>query len=483
MKSSRRRQPNAWPSALDLFNEEMDTTFDRFGDESNRPRLVHAYGALAKVVWAVQPDAAALGYTGVYASGSTAAIIRLSLAGKPGSFSPGFAVKFLIDGQTSANIIGMFSLDGQGTTDFDYFRNQLKTTVPLPANAASSFITQRGLTEFETGSTPATNLMPDQPALFSTAGALQTKPAYPTLLYLAPNPALTASWDNFTGDFRDGLATTPVGTLLYTVYAATGGCQCAGGTCADALANADACAPKSIATITTASAFVSSKYGDGGIFFRHSRWFKKSRSTCVFATNQGDASIDSTVLPTYAGNTATCVADAACAAASLVSATSGCTQEDAYLLGASAAPAPLGAIVGGVVGGAVVLAVVVIVLVRRHRRIRSEAALVQGSFKGLVESPNVESPGPGGYRVPVAAPGVAIVVSSSPPPPQQQPPPQQLVDQLVAFYRVHDARKTPADAAKVVAHFMAPGGGGVHKLNTKLREKYGVGLQPEHVAF
>jgi len=461
----------------------MDTTFDRFGDESNRPRLVHAYGALAKIVWAVQPDAAALGYTGVYASGSTEAIIRLSLAGKPGSFSPGFAVKFLIDGQTSANIIGMFSLDGQGTTDFDYFRNQLKTTVPLPANAASSFITQSGLTQFETGATPATNLMPDQPALFTTAGTLQTKPVYPTLLYLVPNPALTASWNNFTGDFRDGLSSTPVGTLLYTVYAATGACQCSGGTCADALANSDACAPVSIATITTASAFVSSEYGDGGIFFRHSRWFKKSRSTCVFATNQGDTGVDSTVMPTYAGNTATCVADASCAAGSLVSSTAGCTQEDAYLLGASAAPAPIGAIVGGVVGGVAVLAVVVIVLIARRRRIRSEAALAQGSFKGLVDSPNVESPG--SYRMPTAspqAPGVAIVVppittaAASPPP----PPHGALVDQLVAFYRVHDMRKTPADASKVVAHFMGPDGGGVQRLNTKLRDKYGVGLE---VAF
>jgi len=389
--------PNAWPSALELLAENMDTTFDRFGDESNRPRTVHAHGMLAQVRWESHSKA----FTGVYTSGSRDAIVRLSLAGKPGSFSPGFAIKFLIDGQTSANLIGMVSLEGQGNC-YNFFQNQLKTSVALPVDSSTSIFAQVGLELFESGATPATKLLPDQPSLFTSAGVLQPVPVYPTLLYLVPNPALTAAWTNFTGDFRTGLAPIPQSTLLYTVYAATAGCMCASGPCDDVLANAPVCAPLLIASIYTASPFVASPYGDGGIFFRHSRWFKKSRQTCVYAAALDDANADSTVLPTVPGDTAMCAATTTttttCPVQGLVSAAAGCEPEDKFLFGAAPLPQPAQSSQTALAGIPVAASgLVAYWVLREWRRRRRATQVLSEEFIGLAEMPRPTHTA-GGYQ-------------------------------------------------------------------------------------
>jgi hypothetical protein len=124
--------------------------------------LIHAHGSLAPVRFDVVANN--LGLTGLFSSGAQYGLMRLSLAGDPASgVSPGFGLKLFVDGQISANLIGMFSLDGQGA-DYNYFRHQLKTRVRKPTG--TSFFNSLGLDAgqllFQTGADPATSLASDQ---------------------------------------------------------------------------------------------------------------------------------------------------------------------------------------------------------------------------------------------------------------------------------------------------------------------------------
>jgi len=233
-----------------------------------------------------------LGLTGVFASGSQNALLRLSLAADPANgYSPGFAIKFLVDGQVSANVIGMYSLDTQGD-NYNFFFNQLKTRITTPTGTSffSSLGLEAGLLLFETGAKPATQLNVDQPAYYASDGTSTAKPQAPQALYLVPNPALTQQFNTsitVSRSFLADLATIPAGTLLYTVYAtlnATACDQCGAGSaepCSDVFQATSPCSVQAVGTITTNGTFVASPYVDQGIFFQHSRVNPKVRSTCT----------------------------------------------------------------------------------------------------------------------------------------------------------------------------------------------------------
>lgn len=74
-----------------------------------RKKTTHTQGVVARVKWEVVAND--MGYTGVYASGSDTAIIRLSqtsilLDSSVGLF-PSLAVKFIMDGRMSENLFAM----------------------------------------------------------------------------------------------------------------------------------------------------------------------------------------------------------------------------------------------------------------------------------------------------------------------------------------------------------------------------------------
>lgn len=75
------------------------------------------------------PYANDLGYTGIYEEGSNQVILRLSEAGNLSSESTGLhpsaAIKFLIDGTTSENILVTPNLTGSDSWDF--FHEPMKT--------------------------------------------------------------------------------------------------------------------------------------------------------------------------------------------------------------------------------------------------------------------------------------------------------------------------------------------------------------------
>merc|ERR1711887_164922 len=86
-----------------------------------RKKYIHTVGVVGKVEWRSVGDHP---YTGIF-QGASQGIIRLSLAREPSPTSnnttPGLGLKFLRDGADSANLVAMYSVDGQESWNF--FKN------------------------------------------------------------------------------------------------------------------------------------------------------------------------------------------------------------------------------------------------------------------------------------------------------------------------------------------------------------------------
>ena len=100
--------------------------------EPNRVKMVHSQGLVAKVRWEpVADNIAAKGFTGIYASGSDTAIMRLSetnnLYDGSTGLTPSMAIKFLRDGDESANLLAMKTF--RQTNSWNFFENDLDNRV------------------------------------------------------------------------------------------------------------------------------------------------------------------------------------------------------------------------------------------------------------------------------------------------------------------------------------------------------------------
>ena len=107
------------------------------GVASERPRvtrkkLVHQQGLVAKAKFTT--NGAGQVYTGIFASGSDSAIIRLSDAdlhvpGVSPGWNPSFAIKFLRDGMAAANQFGMLQFEHiEG--NWDFFGHDFQSHLP-----------------------------------------------------------------------------------------------------------------------------------------------------------------------------------------------------------------------------------------------------------------------------------------------------------------------------------------------------------------
>eukprot|EP01062_Namystynia_karyoxenos_P002259 TRINITY_DN1080_c0_g1_i2.p1 TRINITY_DN1080_c0_g1~~TRINITY_DN1080_c0_g1_i2.p1 ORF type:complete len:431 (+),score=171.41 TRINITY_DN1080_c0_g1_i2:81-1295(+) len=108
-------------SLAGLFTESMKTSFEDNSDvfPAGRTKYIHSVGSVCKASFKATPGSK---YTGVF-QGADNILIRFSSAkdldlDKP-SMTPGFGIKFLIDGRQSSNFVAMPSLDGQA--DFNFF--------------------------------------------------------------------------------------------------------------------------------------------------------------------------------------------------------------------------------------------------------------------------------------------------------------------------------------------------------------------------
>jgi len=177
--------PGTYPTLglSELFLESMQTTFQtvaddmpqQFGGLQRRPKLIHSVGAIGVASWIAQPDN---NYTGVFL-GCRNVIIRFSCATAPTSgakgYVPAVSLKCIRSGVASANIFGMYSLEGQDSWNF--FKHDLTNHVPDLSNdapyilkqlksvftAASTWPTMLGLADFATYDEMGTQHIPKFP--------------------------------------------------------------------------------------------------------------------------------------------------------------------------------------------------------------------------------------------------------------------------------------------------------------------------------
>lgn len=110
-----------------FFDQDFNLTYDAVTDNMPVDRLkkTHPVGLSSKIEWIAKDDQP---YTGIY-RGAENVIMRISDTTKTtpskAKTAPGFGLKFLRDGMTSANILAMFSFDGQES--FNFFKNRWVT--------------------------------------------------------------------------------------------------------------------------------------------------------------------------------------------------------------------------------------------------------------------------------------------------------------------------------------------------------------------
>lgn len=230
----------------DFFGVTMDRQADELPD--GRFKHIHTYGSVARI--AFESDAEVNPYTGLF-QGAECGLIRLSAAAKPlpDRIIPGASVKFLVDGLPSKNFVALYSIDGQEGHDF--FKNTLSNFVAPPSNPALMVLAQA----FATTSRDPFKVDVEYMANWNSNGRSPAQPHGPEQVFLVPNhDALQFSDD--AHEVREDFVKIPAGTTLYSVYGRSRGEN----------------ARHYLGRIVTKSPFLSSKFGDLKLFFRHERF-------------------------------------------------------------------------------------------------------------------------------------------------------------------------------------------------------------------
>lgn len=240
-----------------LFLTALRVKMDRESDQVTRgwKKAVHAHGTVAKVCYTSQPGHR---FTGMF-QGADHGLLRLSLTGDPRrrGFAPGLALKLLRDKQPSANLSALVSLTGQGS-NFNFFANELSNIVPVVPQIGPQLINLifRRVTRYPT------MLHLENLAQADQSGRSIEAPVFPEQIYFKPASNLQFP-ETPDHDFRVDLATLPVGTVIYEVYAPL--------TTQSQEIDIRSQSSK-IGEITLTSQFISSDYGDQSLFFRHQRF-------------------------------------------------------------------------------------------------------------------------------------------------------------------------------------------------------------------
>jgi len=215
------RLPTNYPlfGALQLFDvghiaEVFSITHDIY--PRSRRKLIHTYGSAAQVSLHINDRSK---YTGLLAKGTKAyGIARLSLAKEPPSYTPGMALKLLVDGKPSENLLVMDSLDGQGE-NYNFFAKSFSNIIAGPTNPllqAIAIAFKKAIQRFNSQAQP-TNLPTANLAKVMVNGQRVKKYRYPAQLIF--DPAVTKFRKDDKTDLRIQLKTLKPGTTLYKMYA------------------------------------------------------------------------------------------------------------------------------------------------------------------------------------------------------------------------------------------------------------------------
>ncbi len=247
------------PGVLDLLKAAdpcfMAAAFLNPGDEmaEGRVKLIHSNGAVVKVRWVPSPNS----FTGIFQSGALG-LARLSIASPSTSnYIPGMALKLMINGEASTNLVAMYSLDGQGS-DRDFFAHSFSTVVALP----KSRVLKIGAALFRKALRRVPNAPENERTIPLTEMASvendATKAApirAPYRLIFAPTSSVRNEFASagLDSDFRVGVQAIRENSVLYTILAV----------------EAPGAEAVQVGQLITESEFVASQYGDEKLYFRH----------------------------------------------------------------------------------------------------------------------------------------------------------------------------------------------------------------------
>jgi len=254
--------PGEWFGLLELphiFAESMCPTFRAPGDElpfedgwvtdGTRWKLIHSVGTVGKVEWR---DLGGHSYTGVF-TGASNGFVRFSLAKEPSpptqDTAPGMGLKFLRDGMDSANLVAMYSVNGQDSWNF--FKNDF--TTHLGPGGLDLLPLQVKFSE-------ATNYV--QYAALSNWGQygedgveVTDSMLFPFMLRFKPSGEVSFP-DEYVNDWLEDLKSIPMGTTLYQVWALDKPEELGG-------------VEVHIADLVLTSDMTTTMWGDKHMFFRH----------------------------------------------------------------------------------------------------------------------------------------------------------------------------------------------------------------------
>ncbi len=237
-----------------LFGKQfLRKTLLHDGDElpDGRPRLIHTHGTVCQIKF--EPNGCGP-FTGTLSSGAIG-LLRVSLTLPSSEFTPGFAVKFLVDGQRSQNIVCIPSINGQAEDMNVFLRsgsNRHSMTVHGLEFKFLAYMFSRAAKSMNPAKLKWYYLPLDHFAAMRADGTTEEKPVVPYELIFLPTPESQMSREAST-DFRIRLREIPSGTVLYQVLAA----------------QTPTSRPVHIGQLRTTSEFVASHYGDEKIYFQH----------------------------------------------------------------------------------------------------------------------------------------------------------------------------------------------------------------------
>ena len=223
----------------------LQQSFTHAADEipKGNIKFIHPSGSVAKIKFVATKDSP---YVGIYRGGI--GLARLSLALDPklaGSYTPGMALKFFIDGYPSVNIQVMNSLNGQGE-NHNFFAKTFSNIIPEPEGITLNFLKLA----FQLAVKNPLHLSVDHLSYRRTDGSQEKETLSPYQLFFIPIQTNIIA-ENSTLDFRKSLADIPIGTHLYRVESSQGR------------------AVIHIGDLYTTSEFIASEYGDCQLFFQH----------------------------------------------------------------------------------------------------------------------------------------------------------------------------------------------------------------------
>ncbi len=230
-------------------------------------KYLHRRGVLAKVKIVSRENNP---YSGIF-SGADCALLRLSITYNPKDskpLAPGLALKVLRDGVPSANVSALYTLEGQDR-DFNFMKNPLSNIVPMGDSIGTKLIHRL----FKRVTSYPEQLKLSDMAKVNEKGEKSTSPKSPIQIFFVPTNSL--SFSSKEHDIREDFLGLKPGQILYTIYALE---ALPKGFQYEKYQEKDikdlVARSRPIADIVTTSEFVSSEFGDEGIFFRHEVWDK-----------------------------------------------------------------------------------------------------------------------------------------------------------------------------------------------------------------